>query len=132
MVEAGVRRWLRLEGFALLIASALLYGSRGGNPWLYAACFFLPDLVMIGYLFNPKSGALLYNAVHSYVGPVLLGAFSFELWEAGLMAALVWAGHIAFDRMFGYGLKYPSGFGDTHLGRIGKGPREDSNPVASD
>jgi len=25
-----------------------------------------------------------------------------------------------FDRMLGYGLKYASGFGDTHLGRIGR------------
>jgi hypothetical protein len=24
------------------------------------------------------------------------------------------------DRLFGYGLKYDSGFGDTHLGRIGR------------
>ena len=33
--------------------------------------------------------------------------------------ALIWAAHIGFDRALGYGLKYPSGFGDTHLGRIG-------------
>jgi Domain of unknown function (DUF4260) len=28
--------------------------------------------------------------------------------------------HIGFDRMLGYGLKYASGFGDTHLSRIGR------------
>jgi len=26
--------------------------------------------------------------------------------------------HIGFDRALGYGLKYPSGFKDTHLGRV--------------
>jgi hypothetical protein len=30
--------------------------------------------------------------------------------------ALVWAAHIGFDRLLGYGLKYPAAFGVTHLG----------------
>jgi hypothetical protein len=33
---------------------------------------------------------------------------------------LIWIGHIGFDRALGYGLKYPTAFGDTHLGRIGR------------
>ena len=33
---------------------------------------------------------------------------------------LIWTAHIGFDRALGYGLKYPTGFGDTHLGRIGR------------
>jgi hypothetical protein len=37
-----------------------------------------------------------------------------------LAIAAVWAAHIGFDRMLGYGLKYSSAFGDTHLGRIGR------------
>ena len=36
----------------------------------------------------------------------------------GLPLALVWIAHIGFDRALGYGLKYPSAFADTHLGRI--------------
>jgi hypothetical protein len=39
---------------------------------------------------------------------------------SGPTIPLVWAAHIGFDRGLGYGLKYPSAFGDTHLGRIGK------------
>ena len=34
--------------------------------------------------------------------------------------ALIWAAHIGFDRLLGYGLKYGAGFGFTHLGRIGR------------
>jgi hypothetical protein len=34
--------------------------------------------------------------------------------------AIIWAAHIGFDRALGYGLKYPTAFSDTHLGRIGK------------
>jgi hypothetical protein len=29
--------------------------------------------------------------------------------------------HIGLDRTFGYGLKLPTDFRDTHVGRIGKG-----------
>jgi hypothetical protein len=34
--------------------------------------------------------------------------------------AAIWTAHIGFDRMLGYGLKYPTEFGQTHLGRIGR------------
>jgi hypothetical protein len=37
-----------------------------------------------------------------------------------LSIAMIWLAHIGFDRALGYGLKYTSGFGFTHLGRIGK------------
>ncbi len=36
------------------------------------------------------------------------------------LAALVWIAHIGFDRALGFGLKYASRFGDTHLGRTGR------------
>lgn len=32
--------------------------------------------------------------------------------------ALIWLLHIGFDRAIGYGLKYPSSFKETHLGRV--------------
>lgn len=37
-----------------------------------------------------------------------------------MAAGLIWSAHIGFDRALGYGLKYASGFGATHLGRIGR------------
>jgi hypothetical protein len=33
--------------------------------------------------------------------------------------AIIWFSHIAFDRMLGFGLKYPTFFKDTHLQHIG-------------
>ena len=38
----------------------------------------------------------------------------------GPILSLIWAAHIGIDRLAGYGLKYPSDFHDTHLGRIGR------------
>ena len=37
-----------------------------------------------------------------------------------LSIAMIWLAHIGIDRALGYGLKYPAGFGFTHLGRIGR------------
>lgn len=40
-------------------------------------------------------------------------------WTGAALAgriALVWAAHIGFDRVLGFGLKLPTGFRDTHLG----------------
>ena len=43
------------------------------------------------------------------------------LWLAKPVASLafIWAAHAGFDRALCYGLKYATGFGHTHLGRIG-------------
>ncbi len=45
------------------------------------------------------------------------------LWQSRpilLTFALIWVAHIGFDRMLGYGLNYPTAFGHTHLGLVGK------------
>lgn len=113
---------LRLEGLAVVIAATGLYFGQGGSWWIYLLLLFLPDLSILGYLANPRLGAALYNLLHNYVGPVALALAS---WFAGADAlvpvALIWLAHIGLDRAVGYGLKLPSGFSDTHLGRIGRG-----------
>jgi hypothetical protein len=116
----AVRSWLRLEGCAVLLLAIALY-ARGDHSWiLFVVLFLAPDLSFAGYLAGPRVGAVAYNLVHSYLGPAVLAA---ALLLAGLSPALpiIWAGHIGFDRALGYGLKYPTGFSDTHLGRIGRG-----------
>lgn len=76
---------------------------------------------MLGYLGNPRFGALAYNIGHTYLAPATLAAVG---WAAGppllLSLALIWTAHISLDRMLGFGLKYPTSFGDTHLGRTGR------------
>ena len=39
--------------------------------------------------------------------------------EVHPLAATAIAAHVGWDRALGYGLKLPTGFKDTHLGRIG-------------
>jgi uncharacterized protein DUF4260 len=38
--------------------------------------------------------------------------------DALVAVSLIWIAHVGADRALGYGLKYPSGFKDTHLQRV--------------
>ena len=79
-----------------------------------------PDVSLAGYLAGPRVGAVTYNLAHTYAFPVALAAGCLLAGEPGLpvQIALIWAAHIGIDRVLGLGLKYPTAFKDTHLGRI--------------
>jgi len=120
-MSGTVRGILRAEGALALLVSLLAYHALGGGWPLFALLFLAPDVSMLGYLANPRLGAACYNAGHSYIAPALLGLIG---WLAGgavwWSLALIWSAHIGFDRLLGYGLKYPSAFGATHLGWKGR------------
>lgn len=120
-VVGAVRLWLRLEGLAVLLLAAFLY-ERGGHSWLlFAALFLMPDVSLAAYLAGSRVGATAYNLLHSYVGPAVVAAGLLATGRPAVLP-LIWAAHIGFDRLVGYGLKYPTSFGDTHMGRIGRDP----------
>lgn len=126
-VEGAPRVLLRLEGAVVLAAAVAAYATLGGGWLLFALTFLAPDLAFVGYLAGPRVGAMAYNATHSYLGPALLAAIGFALSAPLCFAlALIWAGHVGFDRMLGYGLKYGSAFGFTHLGRLGAAARNEA------
>lgn len=115
------RLLLRLENAAVLIAGVAMYAFSEAGWLLFGLLFLAPDLSMLGYLAGPRVGAAVYNAAHTYALPFAL-LLVWVLADVTLLlpVALVWAAHIGFDRMLGYGLKYPTAFQDTHLGRIGR------------
>ena len=118
---AGVRSILRLEGAAALAAAIALYAHAGFSWPLFAILLLAPDLAMLAYLIGPRPGAAAYNLVHTYALSVPLALAGYLLASPiALALGLIWIAHIGMDRMFGYGLKYASGFSDTHLGRIGR------------
>lgn len=115
---------LRIEGLAVLVAALAAYVALDGSALLLVALALAPDLSMLGYLRGPVVGSTVYNVVHTYALPLALGGAG--LWFDHTLAtqvAAIWIGHIGADRAFGYGLKYRTGFSDTHLGRIGRTPQ---------
>jgi hypothetical protein len=120
-VGPDARTWLRLEGAAVFITGLLVYGRLGGEWLLAVPLLLLPDLSMAGYLFGPRVGSLVYNAVHTWVtGLGILGlGLAWGATPVALGGALLIA-HSGMDRLFGYGLKLSTSFQDTHLGRIGR------------
>jgi hypothetical protein len=112
-------KWLlHAEGAGIFLTCLVVYGLRGYSWWLFSALFLAPDLFMLGYLWNVRFGARLYNIVHTEVLPLALAMVGI-LYRPRLVAfSLIWLAHIGFDRMLGFGLKYPTSFGETHLARV--------------
>jgi hypothetical protein len=123
-VTSVPRLILQLEGLTLLALATWCFHALASLPWwLYAVLFFIPDVSFVAYAAGQKFGAAAYNALHSTIGPALLAFAGFLLGSSVVMSvAAIWAAHVGFDRMLGYGLKYATGFSDTHLGRIGRNP----------
>ncbi|WP_051604192.1 DUF4260 domain-containing protein [Methylobacter tundripaludum] len=124
----AVRVVLRLEGLCVLIAASVAYAKFGFGWGTFALFFLTPDISFFGYLAGSKVGAVSYNLAHSYIGAVTCLAAGVVVPAPTILCiGLIWCAHIGFDRALGYGLKYPDGFGFTHLGRIGRFPAMMSN-----
>jgi hypothetical protein len=116
------RGLLRAEAAALLGGALFAYAHLGAGWGLFAVLLLVPDLSLLGYLAGARVGAITYNAAHSSLGPALLATTGLMV-PAVLPFAAIWCAHVGLDRMLGYGLKYGTAFGDTHLGRIDWGSR---------
>lgn len=113
------RMLLRIEGFVAFGAAIGLYLLQGGGWLMLVALLLVPDVSMAGYLVNQRIGQVTYNLVHTYALPIVVGGVAFfSQLDQIVLVAYIWIAHIGMDRMFGFGLKYPSGFKDTHLSRV--------------
>ena len=119
MVDRLPRALLHAEGVAVAAAAIALYFHADFPWWLLVALALAPDLSMVGYLAGQTVGAAAYDAAHTYSFPVALAAVGAIVdAETAVQLGLIWLTHIGVDRAVGYGLKYPTGFKDTHLQRV--------------
>jgi len=128
------RLLLRAEGAAALAAGVGLYLHLGGGILWLLPLLLAVDVSMVGYLAGPRPGAIVYDAVHNWaLGLAVLALAWFLASPAIALAGAILVAHTGMDRLAGYGLKYPTSFGDTHLGRMGKGAeaRDAGSPRAS-
>ena len=120
-MKNGMNNLLKLEELGQFLLSIILFNQLDYAWWIFPACILLPDLSMIGYLANPKTGARLYNFFHHKLVAITILIFGFWLNNSLLsLAGVILFGHSAMDRIFGYGLKFTDNFKNTHLGWIGK------------
>ncbi|MEI6489935.1 MAG: DUF4260 domain-containing protein [Bacteroidota bacterium] len=112
---------IKLEELAMLSFAMYLFNGLGMSWWWFTAFLFVPDLSMIGYLANPKVGALLYNFIHHKALAIIvyLAGIYFKNTSLQFTGIILFA-HSSMDRVMGYGLKYQDSFNNTHLGIIGK------------
>jgi hypothetical protein len=119
-VSGTPRRWLQLEGLAAFAAGIALFVATGAAPLLVVPLLFVPDVSMAGYLAGPRTGAFTYNLVHNWGSGLAVLALGLAAGAVPIIAAgAVLVAHTGMDRVAGYGLKYPTAFADTHLGRLG-------------
>jgi hypothetical protein len=96
---------------------ALSFHSLGLSAWVWVILFFLVDLSMLGYLANARIGAVIYNIFHHKGFALIILSIGYFIQSELLLATgLVLFAHASFDRIWGYGLKFETGFKDTHLG----------------
>ncbi len=112
---------LKLEELALFLGCVYLFSRLSFAWWWFPALLLAPDLSMIGYVINPAVGAFTYNVVHHRALGIIVGLCGLAIGSQWLMlAGLILVAHTSFDRMLGYGLKYPDDFRHTSLGWIGQ------------
>jgi hypothetical protein len=110
---------LHVEGAAVALASVVVYFYADYPWWLLVVLALAPDLSMVGYVGGTRAGTVAYDLAHTYVLPVSLAALGLVAeTDVAVQVGLIWMTHIGVDRAIGYGLKYPTGFKDTHLQRV--------------
>jgi uncharacterized protein DUF4260 len=116
-----MKNMIKLEELGMFLFSIYLFNQLHFAWWWYLAFILAPDLSMVGYLINNKTGAICYNIIHHKgiaIAVYITGSYLHN--ESMQFAGLILFGHSSMDRMMGYGLKYFQGFKFTHLGEIGK------------
>lgn len=116
-----MKNLLKLEEIFMLGLSVFLFTRLEYSGWLFALLFFAPDISILGYLAGPRTGAAVYNFAHHKGLAIACYVLGSAIGQPALQfAGLILLGHSSFDRVWGYGLKYPDSFQNTHLGPIGK------------
>lgn len=123
---------IKLEEAAQFALSIILFAKLPFVWWVYPALLLVPDVSMLGYLINAKVGAFSYNLFHHKALAIAVGVAGLVLQinELALAGTLLF-GHSSMDRMVGYGLKYATGFTDTHLGEAGAQTKQNATAAVA-
>lgn len=114
---------LKFEEVAMAVISIYFLSiyNLGLSFWIWLILFFTPDIGMLGYALNTRIGAITYNLFHHKALALLIAVTGFYL-NINIVTAIgiLLFAHASFDRIWGYGLKYPDNFKNTHLSSVEK------------
>jgi hypothetical protein len=114
-----INHMVRIENGLALAISFYIYMHLHFPIWLFFVLLLVPDITMIGYAFNKKIGAIVYNVGHSFISPLLLAlCYLYFSKDYLLIISIIWITHIFMDRLLGFGLKYQDSFNKTHIQRF--------------
>ena len=107
---------IKLEEAFLFILSIYLFTILPYAWWWFPLLLFVPDLGMIGYVFNTKVGAYVYNIVHHRAISIIIYLIgSIITFPVLQLIGIILFAHSSLDRVFQYGFKYIDDFKHTHL-----------------
>ena len=116
-----MEKTLKLEELLMFCLGIYMFNALDYSWWWFLVLILTPDVSMLGYLINPKFGAISYNMFH-HKGVAILLFFAGIFFNSPIvqLIGIILFAHASLDRIFGYGLKYFDNFKHTHLGQIGK------------
>ena len=110
---------IKLEELAMFAFSIMLFTTTDYAWWVFPALILVPDIGMLGYLGGNTIGAFSYNLFHHKgLALLILAAGIWLEWPSIELVGTILFGHASMDRILGYGLKYETGFKNTHLGTL--------------
>lgn len=116
-----MKQLISIEEVTMFLLAIFAFSYLDYSWWVFPALLLLPDLSMLGYIFNAKIGSIIYNVFHHKALALLLFMLGLYCsWAIVQLTGIVLFAHSSMDRALGYGLKYFTGFNDTHLGKIGR------------
>jgi hypothetical protein len=116
-----MKQLISFEEAGMFLFGIFLFDKLSFAWWWFPVLILTPDISMIGYLINKKTGAITYNFFHHKAVALIIYVAGFYLQnETMQLVGIILFAHSSLDRMLGYGLKYFEGFEFTHLGKIGK------------
>lgn len=116
-----MKHLLKLEEAAMTAFGFFLLHSQSLEfpVWAWILWFLSPDISIACYTVNSKAGAYCYNFFHHKgVALALYGSGLFIHNDWLIFIGAIMFTHSSFDRILGYGLKYPDNFKHTHLGTL--------------
>lgn len=109
--------FIRLENASVFLVTLCVYLMFDYSLSIFLLLLLVPDVFMLGYLFNKEIGSRIYNIGHTYIVPIFITLIYFLVQEALILQiALIWLAHISMDRAFG--LKYAFNFDKTTIQKV--------------